>query len=367
MKGRTQQTLMYIAGCITFLSLPMLLAPDFPQSLNIVKSIPTQRTLIAYLLMVIFFFVNYFVLIPKLYFPKKYLAFSVFTLLFFLAVAFIPSLIIPNGKPNIKPPPEKEIISQNDFQKKPPPFKNPASLPPNRNQPNGPGENTALFITQHLFIFLAVAFFSLILRISNRWKQAEKEKLNAELFYLRAQINPHFLFNTLNSIYSLAIEKADNTAVAVVKLSQMMRYVLNETDKDFVLLEKEITYVSSYVELQRIRFGNTIPLSFTVTGNTAGKKIAPLILIPFIENAFKHGVNAEENQDIKITITIKEKELQLHVINNKVHAQNFEEEKSGLGIENTKERLRLLYPEAYNLAIDDKEKYFSVLLTMQLI
>lgn len=361
MKGRIQQIFIYIAGCITFLSLPMLLAPDFPKSLNILESIPTQRNFIAYLLMAIFFFVNYFVLIPKLYFPKKYLAFSIFTLLFFLAVAFLPSIIIPHTKQDLKPPPEKEVVLHNNFEQRQPPSKNPAS------KPVAPPGNTPLVITQHLFIFLAVAFFSLMLCISNRWKQAEKEKLNAELFYLRAQINPHFLFNILNSIYSLAIEKSDNTAAAIVKLSQMMRYVLNETDKDFVSLEKEITYVSNYIELQQVRFGNSIPLFFTVNGNTAGKKIAPLILIPFIENAFKHGVNAEENTEIKITVIIKEKELQLLVVNNKVHTKNLEEEKSGLGIENTKERLRLLYPEAHTLVIDDTEKYFSILLTMQLI
>ena len=354
MKGRTQQILIIIIGCFTFLSLPVLLAPDFPESLNIIKSIPTQRTLLAYLMMIVFFFVNYFVLIPKFYFTKKYLLFLMFTVLFFLAVAFIPHSLIPETR--FQPRPLQEHIRE-----RPPPSQYIAGEKP----PPAP-QNISFNKTQHLFIFVSVAFLSLMLNISNRWKQAEKEKLNAELSFLKAQINPHFLFNTLNSIYSLAIEKSDDTAAAVVKLSEMMRYVLSEAGNHYVALEKEIAYMHNYVELQQIRFGGSVAVSFMVDGNAAGKKIAPLILIPFVENAFKYGVNAEEDSNIKIYITVTEKQLELSVANNKVHTHNTAENNTGLGIENTKGRLELLYPAAHTLVINDNENYYSVLLTLQL-
>lgn len=215
-------------------------------------------------------------------------------------------------------------------------------------------------------LFLIVFFLSLMLRISGRWKQTEKEKMGAELAYLRAQINPHFLFNTLNSIYSLAIVKSDYTASAIVKLSAMMRYVINEAHQDFVSLEKEISYIRSYIELQQIRFGDSIKISFEVRGQTQGKSIAPLILISFVENAFKHGVNAEENSDIRILVDISDLTLRLEVSNNKVFVQSTDETKSGLGIENTRSRLQLLYPSAHTLSIHDNEKDFKVILELKL-
>jgi LytS/YehU family sensor histidine kinase len=232
--------------------------------------------------------------------------------------------------------------------------------------PRKPEEGSILFEFGHnLFRFSVVTFVSLTLMISNRWKRAEKEKLNAELSYLKAQINPHFLFNTLNSIYSLAIQKSDLTPSAVVKLSAMMRYVVSESNRDFVPLDKELSYIRNYVELQQLRFGEAVQLLFFVHGNAGSSKIAPLILIPFVENAFKHGINAEESSCIRISIDIDNNELRLEVFNNKVFVRR-EEEKSGLGIENTRGRLHLLYPNRHSLVITDTEESFSVLLTIRL-
>jgi sensor histidine kinase YesM len=243
--------------------------------------------------------------------------------------------------------------------------------PPNDRPPgppNGPpfGGFVMRELRKFIFQFLIVAVFALMLRIKDLWKQAEKEKLNAELSYLKAQINPHFLFNTLNSIYSLAIEKSDYTATAVVKLSEMMRFVTTEANNDFVSLEKELNYIGSYIDLQKIRFGNTIKLKYSVEGDGIGKKIAPLILIPFVENAFKHGVNPEENSYIQISIDIKENILHLLVFNNKVNIRIQNEERTEQGIENTKNRLQHLYPSKHLLVIDDDKSAFSVSLTIDL-
>lgn len=378
MNFQIRQFLIHLAGCILFLMLPLLFAPDAPDSFNIFRSQPTQRNLIAYVLMIAFFYFNYFLLIPKFYFERHYSRFLLATFICFIIVVTLPSTLFPERRPS-GPPPNERMRSKmpppanqpSDMQAIPPKNYSPPPPPPQRDEGQSPSQRgftlfTLFNIAQHLFIFLAVAFFSLVLKISNRWKQTEKEKINAELLYLRGQINPHFLFNTLNNIYSLALEKSDNTATAVVKLSGMMRYVLNETHQDFVSIEKEISYISSYIELQQMRFGNSISLAYRVNGDTTGKKIAPLILIAFIENAFKHGINAEEDSCIRISIDILSSELNLLVRNNKVHIEKPVEEHSGLGIENTKNRLNLLYPSRHTLMIQENEKNFTVSLNLQL-
>lgn len=225
------------------------------------------------------------------------------------------------------------------------------------------GLDFILFEMGHqFFLFAATLLLSLTIKINGRWRKTEKEKLNAELSYLKAQINPHFLFNTLNSIYSLSIIKSDKTSEAVVKLSGMMRYVLSEAHQERVPLDKEIMYITHYIELQQIRLGNTVQLEYTVQGDMIGKEIAPLILISFVENAFKHGVNAEENSAISIQLKAEVDHFYMEVKNNKVKSVISIEEESGLGIENTKNRLNLLYPNKHELNIQDDGKQFSVIL-----
>ena len=348
MKGKGIQVLTHFMGCAVFLSLPILFSPDLTNPFGMYKIPPFQRDFIGYVILVLFFYLNYYTLIPKFYFQKKYAVFSALTLLCFLLVSIIPNLLIseadfinypqntyPEVNPNFSPPPTPSFFFH--------------------------------FFGHHFFEFLIVFTLSLMLKISSRLKLAEKEKVNAELSYLKAQINPHFLFNTLNSIYSLAIEKSDYTATAVVKLSGMMRYVITDASHKFVPLEKEINYISDYIELQKLRIDGTIKLTYVVTGDAFDKKIAPLVLISFIENAFKYGVNAEENSEIKIDIDITKSYLHLRVFNKKVSIHQVNEAKSGLGIENTKNRLQLLYPGSHKLVIKDNKDQFSILLSLHLI
>jgi sensor histidine kinase YesM len=196
--------------------------------------------------------------------------------------------------------------------------------------------------------------------------RAEEEKLHAQLAYLKTQINPHFLFNILNSIYALALERSDRTAGAIVKLSSMMRYVLLEAGRDRVLLEQEIIYLTDYVGLQKTRFEDSLELEFEITGHPEGKTIAPLLLIPFIENAFKHGVNPEQPSAILIRIDIRETEIRLQVNNKKVDVKPQLPGPAGLGINNTRQRLGILYPGRHTLTITDETTDFQVLLTLQL-
>jgi hypothetical protein len=348
MNKKINLLLIHLLGCVAFLALPILFSPDLASDLRFLNIKGFQRDFIFSVFLILFFYLSYFFLIPNLYFQKKYILYFAiniicFFLLFFLIVNLFPQENFFPGQPG------------------PPHDRQPGMHP----GPPGPG-----FLIRELrkfiFQFLIVAVFAFMLRIKDKWKQAERERLNAELSYLKAQINPHFLFNTLNSIYSLAIEKSDYTATAVVKLSEMMRFVTTEANSDFVSLEKELNYVSSYIELQKLRFENTIRLIYTVEGNFIGKKIAPLILIPFVENAFKHGVNPEENSDIHISIEVKDHVLHLIVLNNKVNIRAQNEIRTEQGIENTKNRLQLLYPSKHLLIIENNKNAFSVSLTIDL-
>lgn len=209
-------------------------------------------------------------------------------------------------------------------------------------------------------------FVSLSLRINDRLRETERQKLNTELSFLKAQINPHFLFNTLNTIYSLAIEQSSKTADAVVKLSSLMRYVMREADTDWVPLAKEFSYVENYVALQQLRLDDTVTVDFSITGKPNGQQIAPLILISFIENAFKYGVNPQEKALVQIQLSIVENRLHLRTFNKKVRVFYDEETSSGIGIENTQTRLQLLYPAKHLLTITDVPESFTVDLTIEL-
>lgn len=356
MKNKTGQLLLHITGCIAFLSLPVLLSPDVSWDFQFIKLPPFQEDFITYTLLLLFFYLNYFSLIPGLYFKQKYVYYFLCILGGYAIVEFLPHIIIPgNHAPK--------------FHQRPPGLYQEMQFPPPHAPDNGlrPGPLFRIPNFEYLFQYMIVLVMSTMIKINNRLKQTEKEKTDAELSYLKAQINPHFLFNTLNSIYSSAIEEnADNTATAVVKLSGMMRYVISEAHHDYVPLEKEINYITDYIELQKIRLGNTMNLQYHVTGNTTGKKMAPLILISFIENAFKHGVNPEEKSDIVIDIDINDSILQMLVTNAKVKTVNSNTLKNNIGLENTKNRLQLLYPSKHDLAIKEDEKEFIVLLKINL-
>ena len=221
-------------------------------------------------------------------------------------------------------------------------------------------------ISRNLFLFIIVLFLSLFIKITIRLKKTEKEKLKAELSFLRAQINPHFLFNTLNSIYSLAIQKSDLTPKAIVSLSNLMRYVTTEAHKEFVPLDDEIVYINNYINLQVIRLGETVKINFSLVGKMENHMIAPIILIPFVENAFKYGVNPEKNSLIQINIKLENSILNMVVYNLKVYEPKENEKISGHGISITKNRLNVLYPNKHTLLIKANPNDYTVELKIKL-
>jgi len=199
-------------------------------------------------------------------------------------------------------------------------------------------------------------------------KELEVKQSQAELNLLKSQVNPHFLFNSLNSIYSLILNNSDIAAEAVMKLSDLMRYLLESSKKRKVLVKHEFEFLQNYIDLEIIRLGKKVQVSSSFIGDLSGKIISPLLLIPFIENCFKHGisVNSKKNE-IEISVELNENLLMLKTINNIAPQRiNPSITKSGTGIENVKKRLELLYPEKYKLEIIDDENRFEVSLAIEI-
>lgn len=234
---------------------------------------------------------------------------------------------------------------------------------PPRPKPN----KIFMALGRNFFLFVSGLFVSMTIRISQQLKHIKQEKTEAELSYLKAQINPHFLFNTLNSVYALALNNSPQTADAVVKLSGMMRYVLTYSQLEFVSLDKEIKYISDYIDLQKLRISSNVTLSYEVNGDLEGLRIAPLLLIPFVENAFKHGVNAEDASTIEIKISVYRNVLNFNIKNNIVRQAFNKEDESGIGSENTRLRLNMIYPQKHLLNIEESENVFSISLQITLI
>ncbi|GAB1445146.1 MAG: histidine kinase [Cyclobacteriaceae bacterium] len=230
------------------------------------------------------------------------------------------------------------------------------------------------FVVQVVASNLFIVIFVGMLRFAQDWfeldarrKEIEHEKLIAELNFLKAQINPHFLFNTLNNLYYLAYSKSDNTTEVIDKLSKMMRYMIYDSNHPKVLLSKEIEYMKNYISLERLRLNNEIPIEFEVKGDLNDCRIAPLIFIAFLENAFKHGVsNAKDDCWVKVLIEVNGKECTYTVENSKVEGHK-EESKSGIGLANIKRRLELSYPEDHELQIKELEDRYMVQLKLNLI
>ncbi|WP_073083556.1 sensor histidine kinase [Chitinophaga jiangningensis] len=215
------------------------------------------------------------------------------------------------------------------------------------------------------FFAMLMLFMSGFIKIAQEWFRSEKqreelkvEKLNAELKFLKSQINPHFLFNCLNTIYSLAHKRSDQTEHAILKLSTIMRYMIYDANVSRVRLEQELKYLSDYIDIQRLRLPKDIDVSYNVHGNSTDLVIEPMLLVPFVENAFKHGISYAEPSFINIDISIDENMIRLIVKNS--HFKERVAERGGIGLHNVMKRLELLYPEDHHLDIRDAGNEFIV-------
>lgn len=206
------------------------------------------------------------------------------------------------------------------------------------------------------------------LRETKRITELKKEQLEINLRFLRSQVSPHFFFNTLNNIYALTLEKSEKAPEIVLKLSELMRYLLYDTKKSFQKLSKEINCVKNYLDLQRIRYGNSIDTNISIEGDIEDKKIAPMMLIPFIENCFKHGAdNVSENFYIKINFKIEDDFLLFKVLNPVAENEKKSKKKGGIGIQNVKKRLELGYAKKdYKLTTHKTNSLYIVELKLKL-
>lgn len=239
----------------------------------------------------------------------------------------------------------------------------------------GPMRNSDLMesLSYNFFSTLWYLGLMLALKLSMDWygqqlliQKITVEKLNAEVNFLRAQVNPHFLFNILNNLYALTLKKSELAPDVVLKLSEMMEYMLYDSTDAKVLLEKEITYLSNYIELERLRFSAESAISLDINVEQKGEEIAPLLLLPLLENAFKHGLSKQtENSWLKVNITLNNRVLTVKIENSKP-ASVSNKSKGGIGLDNLQKRLDLLYPAKHSLELKDGKNVFHARLVIEL-
>lgn len=197
-----------------------------------------------------------------------------------------------------------------------------------------------------------------------RQQEFEKEQATAELTFLRSQINPHFLFNSINDIYSLTYQQSALAPVALLKLSEILRYMLRDSKGEFMLLQSEIRYLENVIELQRISSKGNAYIEFSIEGYVGDQKITTLLFIAFTENAFKHGILTDPKNPVKISLKATNSNIEFTVHNKKNNDQK--DKTGGIGLYNVRRRLMLIYPDKHNLVISDMDDFYTINLALQL-
>jgi two-component system LytT family sensor kinase len=224
------------------------------------------------------------------------------------------------------------------------------------------------FVTNAISVSYTLAI-TMSLKLVKQWYERERltdnlEKIQTEteLKYLKHQINPHFLFNSLNSLYALTLTKSDKAPELVLKLSEILRYVLYDSSERWVPLDKEINYIKSYLALEEIRNGDRLKVDFNIEGDTSGKKVAPLIFLTFLENSFKHGIAASTGEGfVHVNMKVTEDEIHFHLTNSKPkEAEKAISKLGGIGLVNLKKRLQILYEGRHALRISEKDQAYTV-------
>ena len=225
--------------------------------------------------------------------------------------------------------------------------------------PRGPLAFCYLCMTTSAASPMIIKFFKLWTIKQQDWMRAQQEKITAELQLLKAQVHPHFLFNTLNNIYSFSLENSPKTPGLILKLSSLLSYMLYDCKTDEVRLENEIKIMKNYIDLERERYGNKIEISWSVDGEIKDKFIAPLLMLPFLENAFKHGTSEQiEKSWLSVDISVMHGTLKCKIANSKNEYVSLRA--NGIGINNVKKRLEFIYPGKFDLKINDEGDFFVV-------
>jgi len=328
MKARLQKFLIHLAGWAVFLSMPPVIfnllgighsGGDMPhQPLAHHGLFHIHPPVFAFnLSLIVFYYINSLILIPRLLGKRHKLWYGLAIMGCFIAIILLQLLVAiifwPMDKP-AGPESDKQMV--------------------------------AVRIFFSILLFAIIFIVSTAVRIIQEWYGAEKkakeillEKTTAELSFLKAQVNPHFLFNTLNNIYSLSLKRSEHTSEAVLLLADMMRYVLSDAQSDHVPLQSEIDYLTKFIDLQKLRLTDKVTIESIVSGDTTSRVIAPLILVPFIENAFKFGISTHEPSTIYISISVEKDMLKMKVANTLFPQAHMVARSSGIGLANVKRRL----------------------------
>jgi len=301
----------------------------------------------ALVLNILLFYLNYLVLVPHFLLKKKTKTYILSMLLALVMVLGFRELAFVDV-----PPPH---------------LKRPEDLP----GPEPPFFNGFKYLFP-LLISLSFIVIGTAIKVYEEWnrslveeKEIEAFKTRTELHYLKNQLSPHFLFNSLNSIYSLINAKSEEASEAVIMLSELMRYMLYQADSEFVALADELAYTQNYVCLQRLRIANNENVTLNIHGAVTHQKIRPLLLISFIENAFKYGTDYKGNTEVRIVITVRENTLEFEC-RNLIGARKRDQHNSGIGLKNTTDRLKLLYAEKHLLNVFEEDSKFVVHLKLNL-
>ena len=294
------------------------------------------------LMLVVIFYLNYYLLIPRYLLKKKFKEYAGSILVVLIVIYSISYFNRPEPPDFAKIRGPRPEMGFNQF-KNHEPLKKPFFF------------NFGILILSTISLAVGTS-----IRGTKEWfnnekilKEIENQKLTAELSYLKAQINPHFFFNTLNGIYALARQKSDQTPEVILKLSNLMRYIIYEANASKVLLSRELAHTENYIELQRIRLNEMVQVNFVVTGNAGIMQIEPLLFSVFLENAFKHGIDYSRPSVIEINLSIENDGL-VFVVKNPIPPQIKKADKniqSGVGLQNIKQRLKLVYPDRHQLKI----------------
>lgn len=347
---KSSVVIIHITGWLICLSFPLLFISGQSTGLNALSILCSANYLIFLSTYLALFYFHSTILFPKLFCKKQYVLYFLSVLVLLMTINFLKPL--------------DHLIAQ----LKPASVTRMSSNPPRSKDPGNHWPARINFVSD--FLFLLTISLSLANETTLRGRQTEKkalfaetQKKQAELSFLRSQINPHFLFNTLNNIYSLAITQSEHTATSIMKLSNMLRYVTEESKRDFVLLETEIDCLKDYIALQQLRLTAKTTLAFSVTGQPGIKTIAPLVLLPFLENAFKYGVSNQEASEINVVLTCTDNSI-LFTCSNKIFRTHQELNGTGIGIANTRQRLDHLYGDRYSLRIHTFNNIYTTTLSL---
>lgn len=312
--------------------------------------------------LIFFYYINTQLLISRLLFKRNWFWYIASVIAFFIAFLYFPewaSSIVP--EPANTPNWGMNLQSYHHFSD------TIAGTPPAHPQHFGLPRHHFHFFPGAYWIFILVFTIGTCVSVIQQWlrlednkREIEKEKLTTELLFLKSQINPHFFFNTLNNIYSLAVTGSEKTAPTILKLSSIMRYIISDAQLNLVPLEKEIQFTKHIIDLQLVRLTDKVKVDFTIDGSVEDKMIDPLLFIPFVENALKYGVSAKVETHIIFHLKISDKRVIFSSTNSIVKSENDMRETTGIGINNVKRRLALLYPDKHNLQIYDNGETFSV-------